>query len=156
MLAHCLRDFTRNRSVTSVNAWLQQPSVDSKQTGTTFAGHGFILGYTLASLFRWMRGKIIFNPVLPSPFPEGQSLTKDSSSGLSFLQFHCHNCGRDVGFPSRPRTFSERYLLPLLLVRPVRCGACFRRSYGTLFTLLNEQARSRETNESSGGSSRSH
>ena len=45
------------------------------------------------------------------------------------LQFRCPECGGFQGFRSRPRTFIERYFLPLFLLRPVRCGDCFRRSY---------------------------
>lgn len=50
------------------------------------------------------------------------------------LEFHCKDCGCEVGFRSRPRTFSERCLLPLLLLRAVRCEQCFRRDYRSVFT----------------------
>ena len=43
--------------------------------------------------------------------------------------FQCSDCGSLVGYRSRPRTFLERYILPLFLLRPVRCGDCFRRCY---------------------------
>lgn len=46
----------------------------------------------------------------------------------------CRDCGSDVGFRSRRRTFAERFLLPLLLLQPVRCGECFRRDYRFIFT----------------------
>ena len=62
-----------------------------------------------------------------------------------FTEFHCSDCGSDAGFRSRRRTFSERYLLPLFLLQPVRCGECFRREYRLIFT----QVRSR-LSESSG------
>ena len=38
--------------------------------------------------------------------------------------FKCRNCGSIGGHVSRPRTFGERYILPLLFLRPVRCGHC--------------------------------
>jgi len=50
-----------------------------------------------------------------------------------YLEFHCDDCGSDVGFRSRRRTFSERYLLPVFLLQPVRCAECFRRDYRLLF-----------------------
>ena len=56
-----------------------------------------------------------------------------------FLKFQCRDCGSEVGFRSRRRTFSERYLLPLLLLRPVRCGECFRRDYRLIFTQVHDR-----------------
>lgn len=44
-------------------------------------------------------------------------------------QFYCTDCGCSEGYRSRPKTFTERFLLPIALMRPVRCGDCFRRSY---------------------------
>jgi hypothetical protein len=49
------------------------------------------------------------------------------------FKFHCPDCGHDVGFRSRRRTVSERYVLPLFLLQPVRCGECFRRDYRPIF-----------------------
>ena len=40
-------------------------------------------------------------------------MTKNSPEQLWFqryLEFHCDDCGSDIGFRSRRRTFSERYL----------------------------------------------
>ena len=51
-----------------------------------------------------------------------------------FVDFRCRDCGGEVGFGSRPRTLAERYLFPLLLLQPVRCGECFRRDYRLIFT----------------------
>jgi hypothetical protein len=48
---------------------------------------------------------------------------------MSARQFYCSDCGCSEGYRSRPRSFTERFLLPLVLMRPVRCGDCFRRSY---------------------------
>jgi hypothetical protein len=55
------------------------------------------------------------------------------------LVFHCDDCGSDTGFRSRRRTFSERYLLPLFLLQPVRCAECFRRDYRFLFVPVKQR-----------------
>jgi hypothetical protein len=47
--------------------------------------------------------------------------------------FHCQDCGGLIGYRSRPRNLMEKYLLPVTLLRPVRCGDCFRRSYQLIF-----------------------
>jgi hypothetical protein len=54
--------------------------------------------------------------------------------------FHCFDCGSESGFRSRPRTFSERYFLPIFLLQPVRCAECFRRDYRVIFTPVKERA----------------
>ena len=56
-----------------------------------------------------------------------------------YLEFHCDDCGSDTGFRSRRRTFSERYLLPIFLLQPVRCAECFRRDYRLVFTPVKER-----------------
>jgi hypothetical protein len=43
--------------------------------------------------------------------------------------YRCLDCGSEAGFKSRRRTLTERFLLPLVLLKPVRCGECFRRDY---------------------------
>jgi hypothetical protein len=43
--------------------------------------------------------------------------------------FQCRECGGFVGYRSRPKSFTEKYILPALWIRPVRCGKCLRRSY---------------------------
>lgn len=48
--------------------------------------------------------------------------------------YRCYDCGSEVGFRSRRRSFSERYILPIFLLQPVRCGECFRRDYRLIFT----------------------
>jgi hypothetical protein len=50
------------------------------------------------------------------------------------LPYECHDCGGEIGFRSRPRNLLERFVLPLLLLQPVRCGDCFRRDYRLIFT----------------------
>jgi hypothetical protein len=63
----------------------------------------------------------------------------DSPSQPVFGPYHCRDCGSEVGFRSRRRSFGERYLLPLLLLQPVRCGECFRRDYRLVFTPVRER-----------------
>ncbi len=56
-----------------------------------------------------------------------------------YLQFHCDDCGSDAAFGSRRRTLSERYLLPIFLLKPVRCAECFRRDYRLMFVPVKER-----------------
>jgi DNA-directed RNA polymerase subunit N (RpoN/RPB10) len=53
--------------------------------------------------------------------------------------YRCFDCGSEVGFRSRRRTLTERLLLPLFLLQPVRCGECFRRDYRLIFTPVHER-----------------
>jgi len=53
--------------------------------------------------------------------------------------YHCRDCGSETGFRSRRRTFSERFILPLFLLRPVRCGECFRRDYRFIMTVVRDR-----------------
>jgi len=50
-----------------------------------------------------------------------------------YLEFRCDDCGSGTAFRSRRRTFSERYLLSVLMLQPVRCVECFRRDYRLIF-----------------------
>ena len=59
--------------------------------------------------------------------------------------YKCGDCGSPVGFRSRPRSFTEKYILPLFLLRPVRCGDCFRRSYRWVFEDVRERSDSGDT-----------
>jgi hypothetical protein len=54
-------------------------------------------------------------------------------------QFRCHDCAGAVGFRSRRRTFSERYILPLFYLQPVRCAECFRRDYRLMSVQVRER-----------------
>ena len=63
----------------------------------------------------------------------------DSSDRLWARPYFCRDCGSGVGFRSRRRTLTERYILPLLLLKPVRCGECFRRDYRLIFTPVRER-----------------
>lgn len=53
-----------------------------------------------------------------------------------FVEYHCDDCGSDSGHRSRRRNFSERYLLPIFLLKPARCALCFRRDYRSVFVQL--------------------
>ena len=44
-----------------------------------------------------------------------------------FKQFHCIDCGSDVAYRSRPRSLTEKYVLPVFRLQTVRCADCFRR-----------------------------
>jgi hypothetical protein len=68
-------------------------------------------------------------------------VTKDSpdQSLQAYFQFRCRDCSSEVGFRSRRRSLFERYLLPLFLLKPVRCGECFRRDYRLIFTPVRER-----------------
>src|ERR1700756_976344 len=64
---------------------------------------------------------------------------KPSPNSLFAQTYHCLDCGSEVGFRSRRRTLAERYLLPLFLLQPVRCGECFRRDYRLIFTRVSDR-----------------
>jgi hypothetical protein len=53
--------------------------------------------------------------------------------------YRCRDCGGQVGFRSRRRTLTERFILPLFLLKPVRCGECFRRDYRWIFTEVHDR-----------------
>jgi len=53
--------------------------------------------------------------------------------------YHCRDCGSQEGFRSRRRTLTERFVLPLFLLQPVRCGECFRRDYWWIFTTVHDR-----------------
>jgi len=65
--------------------------------------------------------------------------SSDHSWFQKYLEFHCDDCGCDVGFRSRRRSFSERYVLPIFLLQPVRCSECFRRDYRLIFMPVRER-----------------
>jgi hypothetical protein len=64
---------------------------------------------------------------------------KDSLDRLLTSPYLCRDCGSAVGFRSRRRTLTERFVLPLLLLQPVRCGECFRRDYRLIFTPVHDR-----------------
>jgi len=56
-----------------------------------------------------------------------------------FPPYRCRDCGSEVGFRSRRRSVTERFILPLFLLQPVRCGECFRRDYRLIFTPVRKR-----------------
>lgn len=58
--------------------------------------------------------------------------------------YRCRDCGKGIGFRSRPRTLMERYILPLTLMQPVRCAECSRRDYRLIFTPVSERSHQRD------------
>ena len=65
------------------------------------------------------------------------------------LAFNCRNCRRNRAHRSRERGVFERVLLPLFLLRPVRCEHCYRRQYVTV--LCEVGARSQQAERSQRG-----
>jgi len=49
------------------------------------------------------------------------------------LLFGCPRCYSLSLYLSRPRSFTEVHILPLLLLRPVRCSCCTKRLYRPVF-----------------------
>ena len=52
--------------------------------------------------------------------------------------YRCRDCGSDVGFRSRRRTLTDHLLL-LFLMKPVRCGECFRRDSWWIWTPVRDR-----------------
>jgi hypothetical protein len=52
---------------------------------------------------------------------------------MSLTELKCPCCGNPVAFYSRRRNFTEKYILPLALLRPYRCAECFERYYRSMF-----------------------
>ena len=63
----------------------------------------------------------------------------DSPDKTLIRPYRCLDCGSQEGFRSRRRSFTERFLLPLLLLQPVRCGECFRRDYRLIFVPVRDR-----------------
>jgi hypothetical protein len=67
--------------------------------------------------------------------------------GFSAMRaYRCRDCGKEVGFRSRPRTLMERYILPLFLMQPIRCAACFRRDHWSIITRVRKRSRGNDEN----------
>jgi hypothetical protein len=66
------------------------------------------------------------------------------------LRFTCRDCGSSVAFYSRRRNFREKYLLPLLLLRPFRCADCFQRCYRSVFLTARQPRERRDAVSASG------
>ncbi|MGA1985868.1 MAG: hypothetical protein ABSG72_06325 [Candidatus Sulfotelmatobacter sp.] len=63
----------------------------------------------------------------------------DSPGRHLIRPYRCSDCGSAAGFRSRRRTLTERFILPLLFLRPVRCGECFRRDYRLVFVPVSDR-----------------
>jgi hypothetical protein len=61
------------------------------------------------------------------------------SDRLLTQSYRCRDCGSEMGFRSRRRTLTERFILPLFLLKPVRCGECFRRDYRLILTPVRDR-----------------
>jgi hypothetical protein len=71
----------------------------------------------------------------------GQEIQKCPESPVSHLPNHigAEICaGKEASIASC--TLTGRYILPLFLMRPVRCAACFPRDYRVIFTLVRERS----------------
>jgi len=66
-------------------------------------------------------------------------MSNDSPVPPLIPPYRCRDCGSEIGFRSRRRNLTERFLLPLLLLQPVRCGECFRRDYRLIFVKVRER-----------------
>ena len=73
-----------------------------------------------------------------------------------FEEFYCRECGGQEAYRSRPRSFFERYVLPLLLLQAVRCERCYHRVYvlRTIPVLERPQPERKLPQSESGGGSK--
>ncbi len=61
--------------------------------------------------------------------------------------YECKDCGGFNGYRSRPKNLTERFLLPLLLLRPTRCGDCFKRSYQSTLVKVRPRREPKKTQD---------
>jgi hypothetical protein len=54
-------------------------------------------------------------------------------------QYQCPDCGGFDGYRSRRRNLLEKYVLPLVMLQPVRCMSCYRRTHVSVFLHLPER-----------------
>lgn len=52
-----------------------------------------------------------------------------SSWSRLFHEFRCPGCGNPDAYRSRPKGLFEKIILPVLMLKPVRCERCYHRSY---------------------------
>ena len=62
-----------------------------------------------------------------------------------FVRFECKECGSERGYASRPRGFSEKHILPVLMMRPVRCADCYQRCWRPVTVALMRRREALET-----------
>jgi len=66
-------------------------------------------------------------------------MSNDSPDQALVPPYRCRDCGSETGFRSRRRTVFERFVLPIFLLKPVRCGECFRRDYRLVFVKVRDR-----------------
>ena len=71
---------------------------------------------------------------------------------MSHRQFRCPDCGSIEGYRSRPRNIVEKFLLPLLLLQPLRCADCYRRFYSSTSIQARQNRVSRLTDRTAASS----
>jgi hypothetical protein len=72
-------------------------------------------------------------------------------AAMSSRLFQCRDCGSFNGYRSRPQTFVEKFLLPLFLLRTVRCGDCFHRSAHLITVQVQERRESKSARVTANG-----
>ena len=77
------------------------------------------------------------------------------SSWSRATEFQCPECGYHEAYRSRPRGVFEKYFLPIMMLRPVRCDRCYRRSYAwrTVSAALRISSAGKHTASQSSGRS---
>lgn len=56
-------------------------------------------------------------------------LQSSSSWARFFQEFRCPDCGNGNAYRSRSKGLFEKAVLPVLMLKPVRCERCYHRSY---------------------------
>lgn len=54
-------------------------------------------------------------------------------------EYQCPDCGGSDAYHSRRRSFSEKYVFPFVLMKPVRCANCFRRTIVSNFVRARDR-----------------
>jgi hypothetical protein len=117
----------------------RQPQIgDVKIIGNNeFAVYNVGSRYTVRKL-SGMGKEFLRSGQLTSGSPEDYLVT-DLSVNQRSKQYRCRDCGGEVGIRSRRRKWIERYLLPMIFLKPVRCASCFRRDYWLVSTPVCER-----------------
>lgn len=53
--------------------------------------------------------------------------------------YQCPDCGGFEGYRSRRRNLLEKYVLPIMMLQPVRCVSCYRRTHVSIFKRFPER-----------------
>ena len=91
----------------------------------------------------WTLQQLGVGPTIKHLHVAGAQLSQACRATLSTAlvfgsSYRCPDCGGSDAYRSRRRTFLERYILPLLMLQPVRCANCFRRTTVSVFTSIGE------------------